>query len=165
MKKWLVVLLCGGFVLTGCKTVSVRVTSEDENIRLAVPFALVKQGLKFSDGQIELDDLGGVDQEIDLRKLAKALSEDGDRIRFEIKQDDQTIIAKKVGNVFRINIDEPESDTRVTVNLPMRLMERIAEVGDKGSLSASAMMNCLKNYSGVLLEVDSPDEQVRIALN
>ena len=162
MKKALLALFVIGLI--GCKTVSIRVTSEDENIRLVVPFSLVKAAIRWSgEDVIEIDDLGGVDQEINLRALAQALREQGDQVKIHVREGDSVMRGEKVGDVFRITVDQPEEDTRVTINFPLSFMERIAE-SDQGVYRTADLFHALKSYSGVLIDVQSPDETVKIVL-
>ena len=162
MKKRLLLFLVLGLI--GCKTVSIRVKSEDDNIRLVVPFSLVKAAIRWSgEGVINIDDLGGVDQEIDLRALAIAMREQGDKVMIDVRDGDSVIHGQKVGDVFRITIDEPEEDTRVLVNLPFSFIEQIAE-SENGVYRAADLFKALKSYSGVLIDIRSPDESVKIVL-
>jgi hypothetical protein len=152
-------------LMAGCKTVSVRVKSEDENIKLVVPFFLVKTAVSFSDDQVlEIDDLGGVDQDIDLAALAMAIREDGDKVKFEINEGENTIYGRKVGRVFRVNMNSPDED--VELNLPLALMDRIADAQEKNKpIRTNDLVRALRKYRGVLVSVRSPDETVEIRLN
>lgn len=164
MYKNLILLAIASLMMfTGCKRVSVKVQSDDENIRMVMPFFVLKQALNFSnDAVLEIDDLGGVDQEIDLRAIAKALHEDGDKVRLSINQDGAQIEGRKVGNAFRISVHEHEE--RVTLNLPMTLMAQIATMKDNESIDGRDLAKALANFSGELIHVDGPDEKVSISI-
>ena len=161
---WRVFLLAAVVSLTGCKFLSVSVDSEDEHVRVVVPWAVAKAAFRFSEGRIELDDLGGVDRDIDLKAIARALREDGDRVKLHIRDGNAEIRGEKRGDVFQICIDDPDEETRVRINMPMDVMAMVAEAGDQGHISSGRFMSGFRNYRGVLVEVESPDERVRIAL-
>ena len=162
-KNLLLVAMAGLVMFTGCKRVSIRVKSDDENIRMVMPFFVLKQALNFTDDAIlEIDDLGGVDQDIDLRAIAKALHQDGDSVRIAINQDGARIEGRKVGNAFRISVDE--DDERVTLNLPMKLMTRIATMQDHESMNGNDLVKALSDFSGELIHVDGPEETVSISI-
>ncbi len=164
MKKTIVLLILG-LTMLGCKTVSIHVSGEGEDVHFYAPFSMIKTALSFSDDEVlELDDLAGVDQEIDLRALARALREDGDKMMIHIEEGDQVIHGEMKGDVFHIAIDDPEEESKVQLNLPMDLVARIADSRDGEALRTSDFLKSLRHYSGVLIQVDSPYEKVKIAL-
>jgi len=150
-------------ILTGCKWVSIHVEDGDDNIRMAVPFFLFKKAVQLSDqGHFRIDDLGGVNQDIDLRKVAKALREDGSRFKLEYREADSLVRGVKHGDVFRLTVDE-DSGEQVTVNFPMALIDILAEDED-GVITTREAMRAFRRYRGVLVEVRDGSEHVRIAL-
>ena len=161
MNKWLVLIVA--MSLVGCKTISVRVNSADENINLRVPFAMVKSAVSFSNGSVSIEDLAGVDQEIDLRAIARALKQDGDKVRIEVTEEDTHMLGKMEGNVFSIKMQAP--DEKVTLNLPMSLVHKIAETDRGETLTGRDFMRALRKHKGVLVQVESEDETVKISIN
>lgn len=164
MKKNFILLGLGLMMaVTGCKNVSIHVKNQDEDVHLAVPIFVLKQALKFSDDAVlEIDDLGGVDQEIDLGAIAKALRQDGQSVRFSMTRDGRTIDGRKIGNVFCVKIVGEEE--KVTLNLPMALMEKLADLQDGEAVDSSALVASLAKFSGELMHVESPDETVSISI-
>ncbi len=162
--KTRLLLLCLVLFATACARVSVRIHEGDEKRSITVPFALVKAAFRLSDeGELEIDDLGGINEEFNLLELAKAFKEDGDKIKIEMTQGETHFLAAKQGNSFRITMEEPEEDRRVTLNLPMSLIETLAESEDQ-TVHANTLLKCLKRHKGVLVEVSEPGELIQIVM-
>ncbi len=164
--KTTALLFIGALLLSGCKTVSVLISEDGEPTRrVTVPFSLVKGAIYLSDeDEFVLEDLGGVNSSIDLHALAKALHEDADRVQIDLKQDGTSFSARKIGRVFQVTIDDDVEESQITLNLPLTLVSAL-EKNDFQKVDTRAMMRALTRYRGVLVEIDSPYEKVRIKLN
>lgn len=159
-------LMISAVLLSGCKTVSVVISEEGEPTRrVVVPFSLVKRAIYFSsEDTLVLEDLGGVSSSIDLGALAKAIHEDGDRVQIELHEGGTTMIARKKGQVFEVKIEDEDEESHITLNLPLTLMTALAK-NESGRASTKELLRALKRYSGILVEIDGPYENVRIKLN
>ena len=154
------------FLCLGCRMVYVHIDQEGEKARrIMVPFSLLKTAIRFTDANtIEFDDLGGFSETIDLEMLAKALKEDGDRVSFQVETEDTVINAQKVGKIFQIRMDDSYEESKVTLNLPLALMDALAEGSESGVLQSKNIMRSFRGFSGTLIEVDSPDEKIKVVL-
>ncbi len=163
-KTWRIfAVLALAAVLTGCKMVSIHVDDGEDRVRLAVPFWLFQKAVTLSDeGHFRIDDLGGVNQDIDLRQVAKALHEQGDLFKLEYREGDTLVRGAKHGDVFRLNIDEGSGE-KVTLNLPMGLIQTIAEDPD-GVVDTRDVLRAFRRYRGSLVEIRDGSEYVRIML-
>lgn len=164
MKKTIILL---GFCLlmVGCKTVTVHVDDGVDSFKMKVPFAMVQRAISFSDEDVlEIDDLAGVNQEIDFKALAQALRDNGDGMKVHFQDGDSVIHGEVQGQVFNLSIDNPEEEQMVRVNLPMTLISKMADAESGDTLRSSDFLKALRNYSGVLVQVESPEENVKISL-
>ena len=146
-----------------CKRVSLQIDG-DEPTRITLPLFVVFQAMRFSDGDVlEIDDLGGVDEDIPLKAIAQAIRDGGDQIKVAYRDGDTQIKGEKLGNVFHIEMDNPGDEERLRLNLPEDLMLALLD-SQEGQINQSRVKRALKRFSGVLLEVESPDERIRIVL-
>ena len=160
-----VLVLAIALLCIGCKTVTVRVKEDGEKLRkITVPFSLVKSAIRFTDAnQLEIDDLGGFDSTIDLTELAMAIRESGpNQVKLHIEQEDLVIDAYKKGDVFRVDMNNEWEESTVVLNLPLKLLEKIADAKDSGTVETRDLMKAFRRYRGVFVEVKSPDEEVSI---
>lgn len=163
-----VLLLTMALVCVGCKTVTVRVAEEGEKTRkITVPFSLVKTAIRFTDAnEIEIEDLGGFDSTIDLGELATALRESGpNQLKLHIEQEDTIIDAYKSGNVFKVNMNNEWEESTVVLNLPLALLDKIADAQTSGTVDTRDLMRAFRGYKGVFVEMKSPYEEVSITFN
>ncbi len=73
-------------LLPACHWVSIRIDDGQEHMRFCLPFSALKAALTLSgEGDLSIEDLGGIDAEIDLPTLAAALKENVDAIKIEIE--------------------------------------------------------------------------------
>ena len=164
MKRIAILFLTSLCLLSlGCKRVSVQIEGDDP-LRFTVPLFVVFQALKFTDDDVlEIDDLGGVDEEIPLKAIAEAIRNGGDQMKLDYREGGSHITAEKIDHVFHIQMEDAESEERVQLRLPENLMTAIATAED-GQLNQRKIKRALKKFSGVLLEVESPHERIRIIL-
>lgn len=159
----LLVALACCVVATGCKRVSVRVDGDDP-FRITLPMFVVYKALRFTDEDVlEIDDLGGFDDEIPMEAIAKAIRDGGDQVKVSYKQGETLIKGEKISNVFHIEVNDPEEEERVLLRLPDGLMDALLDQKN-GKPNERKIKRALKRFSGVLLEVESPDERIRIVL-
>lgn len=158
----LILLAC--LIPSACKRVSLQIEG-DEPARITLPMFVIFQALRFTDEDVlEIDDLGGVDEDIPMRAIAQAIRNGGDQIKVDFRQGDTRIIGEKRGGVFHIQMDNPEEEERLRLNLPENLMLALLESQEEGQINQRRIKRALKRYSGVLLEAESPYERVRIVL-
>ena len=151
-------------VTVGCSRVSVHIEDQDESRKFTVPFSLVKAAFKLStDGDLEIDDLGGISEEIDLKTLALAFREHGEAIKIEASEGSSFYRAGMVGKSFRISLEEPEDQRKVMINLPMKVMEAIADSKDN-KIDPDVLIKSLKGFKGTLIKVEEPGETIRIVM-
>lgn len=167
MKQQIVVALVA-LICVGCKTVTVRVAEDGEPMRkITVPFTFVKSAIRFTDtDQIEIDDLGGFDSTIDLAELATAIRDAGpNQLKIHIEQEDTVIDGYKAGNVFRVQMNNSWEENTVTLNLPLALMDKIADGKERGHLDSRDLLKAFRRYKGVFVEMKSPYEEYSITFN
>jgi len=157
----LILLTC--LVPQACKRVSLQIDG-DEPARITLPMFVIFQAMRFTDDDVlEIDDLGGVEEEIPMKAIAQAIRDGGDQIKVSFRQGNTRILGEKRGGVFHIEMDSPEDEERLRMNIPEDLMLALLE-SQEGHVNQRRVKRALKRYSGVLLEVESPYERVRIVL-
>lgn len=141
-----------------CSRVMIKSTDEDGSHQLTVPFSVLKAALQFSDsGELTIEDLGGVDESLDLRAIAKALREPGaDKMSFSMSSEDSEIKASIAGRSFNVESRSKQEDSTVTLHLPLAVLELFAEAGEQ-PISGSKMLDAIKRQKGVLLDVRDED--------
>lgn len=152
------------FFTVSCRRMVIHVEEGGERHVVPVPFLVLKQAIRLSDADtLEIEDLGGIDQSIDLRAIAKAIESGGERTKIQVRQGETTMFGRVDGSLFRIHIDSPEEHTKVDINLPLEIFEIVAE--QKGeTLQTEKLLRCFKGYRGTLIEVKEPDTNVKIVL-
>lgn len=141
-----------------CARVTLRYEEDGERRQITLPFAAVEAAFRFSeDGALEIDDLGGISEEIDLVALAKALRTEGaDQIKLEMRHEDGLMKAGVHRGAFRIQVFEDDSDHQVTLNLPLAMLDVLAEAEQKPA-STHKLLRALKKHKGLLMEVREDD--------
>ncbi len=141
-----------------CSRVMIKSTDEEGTHHLTVPFSALKAALQFSEaGELTIEDLGGVDESLDLRAIAKALREPGaEKMSFSMSSEDSEIEARIAGRSFSIESRSKQEDSSVTLNLPLALLDLFAEAGER-PVSSSKMLDAIKRQKGVLLDVKDED--------
>lgn len=164
MRRYFLLAILGlCFLPQACKRVQIRVDGDDP-VRVTVPLFLVFEALRFTDEDVlEIDDLAGIDEEIPLYALAKAIRDGNDQIKVQYRQGDTRISGEKRGRVFHVEMDNPEEEERLLLNLPVALMDALLE-SQEGEINPKKVKRALKRFSGTLLEVQSEDERLRIVI-
>lgn len=166
-KRVLLLLLIPVLLLTGCKRLSIRIEDDEGARTIPVPFTLLRAALTFSGGQAELDlsDMIDTGDTIDLKMFAKALKENADKVRVEGRTPDGLSYSVRADRgTFRLLMDNPEEEQKMQVNLPMKMMDLIAEAEDGRVIEPKDIMRSFRGWRGVLVEVEDPYEKVRIAV-
>lgn len=162
MRRFFAILVMAGVLfLPSCKRVSLQYQGDDP-YQITVPMFAIFQAMRFTDDDVlEIEDLAGIDEEIPLKALAEAIRQGGDDIKVSFKQGDTRILGEKRGRVFHIQLDDPEEETHVMLRLPEGLLMALLESRD-GKVDEKQVKRALKRFTGTLMEVRSPDEQLRI---
>lgn len=163
-RKLILGMLALCLVTSACKRVQIHQMDGDDHFRMTVPMFVIFQALRYTDEDVlEIDDLGGIDEEIPLYALAEAIRDGNDKIKVEMRQGDTHVLGEKRGNVFHISMNNPDEEAKLNMNLPVSLLDALME-SNEGEVDARLVKRALKRYSGVLLEVESPDEVLRIII-
>jgi len=158
-------VLAAMVVTTGCKRLSVRVEDEDGVRVIPVPFGVLRMALRYSDEDIAFDlgELSGSETEIDLKAIAVALRDAGDRVKIDGRTEDgMTFSAAVRGKSFRVDMNNPEDEERIQMNLPLSVMTMLADTEEP--IPAERFLRCFRGWRGVLVEVEGPYESIRIAV-
>lgn len=157
-------VVCAVVLLTivGCHRVVIHVDSEDEHIRLSVPYSLVESAIHYNAEELVIDDLSGVDAQVNLRQLIQAIRDSEGAARIDITEGSQTMAVFMQGNAIRLEMDDPDSEEQVRLFLPIEVLDRIDL--DSETQSASDLAKAFRKYRGPLIELDSPYERIRIEL-
>jgi translation initiation factor IF-1 len=152
-------------VTSGCKRLSVRIEDEDGVRVIPVPFSLLGMALRYSDDDVsfDLNELSGSETQIDLRAMALALRDAGDKIAIDGRTEDgMTFSARIKGKSFCVDMDNPEEEEHIIMNLPLDVITQLADAD--GQVPAERLLRSFKGWRGVLVEVVGPYESIRIAV-
>jgi len=167
MNKFLPLLLLVVPVV-GCARVTLRYEEDGERRHITLPFSALEAALRFSDeGRLEIEDLAGISEEIDLVALAQAFrTEEGRKSRVEMQSDGMQLQASVVGKAFRVDMREDDGDQHVTLNLPLMVLDVLADADAAGAetLSTQKILRAFKKQKGVLLSVVDEDSRIEVVI-
>jgi hypothetical protein len=160
-----------------CRNITIETGSGDDYYRISAPMALLRAAISFSGEEqtLVIDDLGGVDLDLDLRELAAGLRQHAVSSAtktkaatwIELDSGDQTMLARGFSDRLELQISESYGDEddeqKVRLCLPWALIDACLDQPD-GKISADDVYRSLRGYRGVLLEVDDPYDPVRISI-
>ncbi len=148
-----------------CSRVILKTSDEEGTRHITLPFSVLKAALHFSDeGDFTIEDLGGVDENFDLRAIAKALHEPGaDKMSFSMTSEDADIQARVVGRSLDIESRSKKEESSVTLHLPVSVIDLFARAGDR-PVTADQLLDAIKRQKGVLLDIVDEDGRSQILI-
>lgn len=148
-----------------CSRLILKTTDEEGSRHITLPFSVLKTALHFSDaGEFEIEDLGGVDEQFDLRAIAAALRQPGaEQMSFSMTSEDSELQARVVGRSLDIESRSKTDDASVTVHLPIAVLDLFAKAGDR-PVAANDVLDAIKRQKGVLLDIVDEDGRSQIII-
>lgn len=152
----------------GCQRVVLTVESPDEHIHMVLPYFLLEGALSFTDEQeLCIDDLAGIDADLDLCKLAKALRESSDdQFQIEMIEGQQHLRLFRQGDWIKCEIRQHGTGSDgeiVDLFLPMALFDLIEDHAGE-TISQRDILEVFRDVRGTLIELHDGDEYVKIVL-